>query len=152
MADIYRIVVHTEPRGKGRPRFFRKGAHVGTFTDEKTQSFEAMVAAAASGVLHSHRFEGPVAVTIACDHTRPQFMMKRDRAGKLKFPGRPWFVQKPDLDNVAKAVLDGLKAWLDDKRVVSLVCDQRYTGVVELDGDVRQTTPQVRITLEELNA
>jgi len=149
MGKTYRIIVPGEPRGKGRPRFFRKGQHVGTYTDAKTASYEAQVAWAAKPVLGSTRIDGPVAVDIAASHTRPKYMMKRDRAGKPKFPGRPWYAQKPDCDNVAKAVLDGLKTWLDDKLVGRLVCEQRYTGLVDVDG---QTAPQVIITLEVLDA
>ena len=36
------------PRGKGRPRFFRRGPGIGTFTDDKTAAYENLVALAAS--------------------------------------------------------------------------------------------------------
>ena len=48
---------------------------------------------------------------------------KRDKAAGMILP-----VKKPDLDNVAKAVLDALNglAWLDDRQVVYLYTYKVY--------------------------
>ena len=40
-------------------------------------------------------------------------------------------IVKPDLDNIAKAILDGMNgvAWEDDKQVVSLRMEKTYSAV-----------------------
>jgi Holliday junction resolvase RusA-like endonuclease len=39
-----------------------------------------------------------------------------------------WHTQKPDVDNVAKAILDALKnRWRDDTQVARLTVDKRWT-------------------------
>lgn len=78
------------------------------------------------------RFDGPVRVRIAFDIRRP-------RTSKLEMP-------KGDVDNYAKAVLDGLTTvgfWEDDKQVVSLGAVKRF---VPFDPAVNNSCIHLQIT------
>ena len=52
-----------------------------------------------------------------------------------------WYDKKPDVDNIAKAVLDALNgiAYDDDKQITSLVIDKKY-------GE-----PRIDVSMGELN-
>lgn len=114
------------PRGKGRPRMTRSG-HV--YTDAKTASFEGAVRgiaaramadaglAMASGV--------PVRVLIAIAVPCPASYSRKRRAAALDGNAAPY---KPDVDNVAKSILDAMNGIVydDDSRVVELAVSKRY--------------------------
>lgn len=76
------------------------------------------------------RVAGPVVVTITCHRRRPATHLLTDGV-TLSAEGRkwPWPATAPDVDNVAKVALDGLKdiAMDDDARVVSLRVSKRWT-------------------------
>lgn len=107
-----------QPRGKGRPKFFRRGNHVGTYTDDKTASYENLVAICARAErMGEPPIEGPVRLTAT-------FTLRRPKTGKRTHPS-----VKPDLDNLAKTVLDGCNqagVWRDDAQVVELLVAKRY--------------------------
>lgn len=71
--------------------------------------------------------EGPVSVRIAIDVQIPVSWSKARRKAAELQQVRPG---KPDLDNVAKAVLDALNGicYVDDKQVVRLVAVKRYAA------------------------
>ena len=126
MTDIT-IEAPIPPRGKGRPRMTRSGI---VYTPKATRAWEATLAALAEKKRPKEVIEGPLRVDVVSVQPRPQSMVaqwKRPRAegygdGTYKHPlGLLWCPQKPDVDNVAKGVLDALKAfWRDDKQVVEL--------------------------------
>lgn len=74
-------------------------------------------AAALLKAVAAHYFEGPVAVELECQVTRP-------KTTKLAAP-------KPDVDNYAKAVLDAItkdgRFWSDDTQVVTLTATKAWT-------------------------
>lgn len=89
---------------KRRPRFANGRAYV----DKATKSDEAAIRAAYSGP----KFTGPVGLRVLA--FKPLKSVKRGEQ-------RP-FIEKPDTDNIAKAVMDGLNgvAYDDDAQVVEL--------------------------------
>lgn len=108
-------------RGKQRPRFFRRGKHTGTFTPKETAQAMYDVATAYRGASlrkHGEVLQAPkgVAVTIAITTMRP---LPKSRPKRV-FRERD--VYKPDADNTAKLILDGLNgvAWEDDTQVTDL--------------------------------
>lgn len=108
------------PRGKGRPKFARMGSFVRAYTDDKTASYENLVAMAAS---QAHRgqppLDGPLTVTALFVIQRPKSAPRR-----VTLPAT-----KPDLDNMVKAVLDGCNqagVWADDSRVVEITARKIY--------------------------
>jgi Holliday junction resolvase RusA-like endonuclease len=103
------------PFGKQRARATRGGR---MYTPAATVSFERLV-----GTIAAPHFpqplDGPVRVEIVATFAPPPSWSQKKRAALLHRP----HTQKPDLDNVAKAILDGLNriAFADD----SQVADQR---------------------------
>ena len=78
----------------------------------------------AEATKHWPVFVGPVNVYIELAFPMPQsWSYKKQEAMR-----EAWHTQKPDIDNVTKAILDALKdRWRDDTQVVRLTVDKRWT-------------------------
>lgn len=79
-----------------------------------------------------------------------RFLLPRPK-GKPGKPVSPYHVGKPDLDNLAKAIMDGLTgtAWVDDRQVVWMTIEKAYLpadGVDPIDGG--PASPVVVVVLE----
>ena len=113
MTDLT-ITIPGQPVPKGRPRFARRGRSVVTRTPKRTLDAEAWVAECARRVYDGELLTGPLRVDAV-------FILKRP--GRLKPKRHPggllWAPKRPDVDNLRKLLLDGLKAlWGDDAQVV----------------------------------
>jgi Holliday junction resolvase RusA-like endonuclease len=109
------LVIHGKPVGKARPRFSRRGNKVVTFTPRETQIYEQNIKSLAQvAMLGKNMLEGPVKVTIKA------YFSHKKKTG--------WHVSRPDLDNVVKAILDGLNGvvFADDASVAQLVASKEY--------------------------
>lgn len=136
--------VEGKPVGKGRPRFKRMGNFVHAYTPEKTAEYEKLVRIRfqnAGGVITYK----PVRVEIVAFFEPPKSARKRDKAEMLANRILP--EKKPDVDNIAKIILDALNgiAYKDDSQVVDLsvkkcfAAEARvYVHIEEIDmrGDV----------------
>ena len=121
------FVLPGAPVPKGRPRMTKRG-HV--FTPKKTVSYEQSIALAAQaaksklggGLL----FDGPVMVTVHCHFAMPKSWSRKRKEQMLYEP----HIQLPDLDNLVKAVLDGLNhtfnVWNDDKQVAAVKATKHW--------------------------
>ncbi|SDR17349.1 Holliday junction resolvase RusA (prophage-encoded endonuclease) [Paraburkholderia tuberum] len=129
------------PVAKGRPRFARQGAHVRTFTPEKTERYENLVKLAArQGMGTREPFAGPVRLVVHIALPIPaSWSQKRQRDAADGLIGA---TKKPDADNVIKGVKDGMNGvvYADDSQIVDLWVSKRYGR-----------TPCVRIEAVELN-
>jgi Holliday junction resolvase RusA-like endonuclease len=109
------FVIPGNPFGKQRPRFSRKSGRA--FTPAETVSFERTV-----GQIAMQHFpqpiEGPVKLTVWATFVPPQSWSKKKTAETLHRP----HIQRPDLDNIAKAIADGLNriAWADDGQIAEM--------------------------------
>lgn len=123
--------VEGKPTGKGRPRFKRMGNFVQTYTPEATKEYEKLV---------GMRFQNsggaitdkPVRVEIVAFFAPPKSTKKRDRIEMLANRILP--EKKPDVDNVAKIILDALNkiAYKDDAQVVELSVKKLYSEVAKV--------------------
>lgn len=104
------------PKAQPRVKAYRKGAHAGVYTPDTADDWKRAVMIAAHE-LAGAMLDEPV-------HLQVEFYLP---APKRKHGE---FVQnKPDLDNLCKAVMDALTAigvWTDDSRVVTLDARKRY--------------------------
>ena len=119
------FVIPRPPKGKERPRLTRKGQ---AYTPKATKDYEKIVRESYLQVT-DHIFEGAIKVTINAYHVIPQKDNKIIKAGKLD--GIIKATVKPDIDNVAKIVLDGLNktAYNDDNQVIELYVNKQYGEV-----------------------
>jgi Holliday junction resolvase RusA-like endonuclease len=108
------FVIHGAPYGKKRPRFSRKSGRA--FDPKENVSYESTVAAIA--LRHFPKpLEGPVVVDIQACFQPPKSWSKRKT---VEMTGK-FHTQKPDWDNIAKAICDGLNriAWSDDSQIAA---------------------------------
>ena len=119
--------VDGKPVGKGRPRFKRMGNFVQTYTPASTAEYEKLVKLRfqnAGGVIT----DKPVRVEITAFFTPPKSIRKREKAEMLANLILP--MKKPDVDNIAKIILDALNkiAYVDDAQVIELSVIKRYAA------------------------
>jgi Holliday junction resolvase RusA-like endonuclease len=120
----YTFTIPGIPRGQGRPRFARIGAHVRAYDPAESRNWKALVAMAAqaAGV---QMIDGPVAILIVAHLPRPKRLMrKRDPEGPIPA------TCKPDADNILKGCLDALNgiAYADDAQVAAARVMKYYHG------------------------
>lgn len=121
------ITIPGKPVGKARPRFRGAGFKVITYTPPATKKYEKEVARIykqSAGVLYT---EIPLRVRILAKFPIPESWSKKNKEKALKCEIKP--NKKPDLDNIAKIILDGLNgvAYTDDKQVTSLEIEKVYS-------------------------
>ncbi len=115
---MIQLVVLGKAVGKERPNVTSRG----TFTPEKTAGYEERIARIARQQ-KVRMTKAAVIVAITVERKMPKSWSKKARE---KLDGT-LHAAVPDLDNVAKCVLDGLNniAWKDDKQVVHLTIERR---------------------------
>lgn len=113
-----------KPFAKGRPRFSRATGRA--YTPADTVSFERQVGIIAAQHVGAP-FVGPVKLTVFAVFEPPASASKKRRAAML---GRP-HTQRPDLDNLQKAICDGLNrvAFADDAQIAEIVCRKSWGAV-----------------------
>ena len=114
---------------KGRPCISTRGGFARAYTPAPTVVYEAQVAAAGKQAMAdagmTEVLTTPLNVRIDVFVQIPKSFTKKKREQALSadiFPGRP------DIDNVAKAILDALNnvVYEDDDQVVNLSVSKRY--------------------------
>ena len=128
------LTVLGEPMGKQRPRATFVAGHATIYTPKKTQGYEARFASA-----YGEKYPNEEPLTCACSVTiRAYFSLSKadfnshgepNKKGTAKLKDEIQCTKKPDCDNIAKAVLDGLNgvAFQDDNQVVSLTITKAYS-------------------------
>lgn len=119
---------------KGRPRFARIGAYVRAYTDTKTREFEGLVGTLALSAMKKAGFPriaddgGMTAVNITANYVPPKSWPKKKLALLRNVICLP-MTKKPDIDNIAKSVLDGMNkvVFEDDHLVTDLTVSKVYT-------------------------
>lgn len=111
------------PQGKERPRFTRSGI---AYTPKRTKDYEKMVAWAYECEAHGAKLTGSIRANIVAIYPVPRSWSKKKQEEAINNRVLP--MVKPDLDNVAKAVLDALNgiAYIDDAAVTDLTICKRY--------------------------
>ncbi|MDG9784656.1 RusA family crossover junction endodeoxyribonuclease [Metapseudomonas otitidis] len=127
---IIEFFVPGEPVGKGRPRLSTHAGLPRMHSTAKSIAYEGLIAHAGSQAMAGEALiEGPVLVEIYMGLSMPQSMSKKRRAQALA--GLIFPTKRPDMDNVIKAIFDGLNGvtWVDDVQVVDSVVRKRYAEV-----------------------
>lgn len=123
-------------KGKPRPRFTVRNGHPVPYADSKQKAYESIIANAyreAGGRL----LTGPVSVAIGITRALPQRTPKGIESEQD--------THKPDVDNVAKSVLDALNgvAYKDDSQVVGLTVT-KFGRFRDFSG------PEMRVIVKEI--
>lgn len=123
-----------QPVGKGRPRATVRAGRARLYTPAKTEKYEARVALFAQQAMAGRPvMAGPVALSVtALFPIPPSWPKKRQAAARA---GTEQHTKRPDADNCAKAILDGLNGvvWKDDSQVVTLSIEKRYAEVPRVE-------------------
>ena len=133
-----RLAMTIEPKPKERPRAAMIGGHARIFTPKKTEEYEQDIRKAWIRANGETPADGPLRAKIYFGLPIPK---SETKAKKLQMVLRQVFpVKRPDLDNLVKAVLDGLNgvAYQDDCQIVTMISKKNYSEV-----------PYVRIVLSD---
>ena len=123
-----------QPVGKGRPRATVRAGRARLYTPAKTEKYEARVALFAQQAMAGRPvMAGPVALSVTALFPIPTSWPKKRQAAARA--GTEQHTKRPDADNCAKAVLDGLNGvvWKDDSQVVTLSIEKRYAEVPRVE-------------------
>ena len=111
------------PKPQPRPRAFARGGKARVYCPGTAESWKSDIAVA----MREHAgatIDGSISITMCFYMPRPK---SHYRSGKyshiLKDTAPAEHIQKPDVDNMAKAVMDaltGIQVWRDDCQVASL--------------------------------
>ena len=115
------FIIPSQPVTKARPRFNTRTGRA--FTDDKTRIFENIVSLAYGS---RHYFDDSyIRVRIKFKFDIPKSFSKKKRLEALEGKIRP---TKGDVDNYAKAVLDGLNgvAFKDDRYIYAMEMEKIY--------------------------
>lgn len=135
------FTVPGEPVAKARARAFVRGGHVAHYTPEKTARYENLVKLAAQQAMEGlPPTLGPVSLSVmAFMGVAASWSQKKQKSA---IDGHIAPTKRPDLDNVLKAIKDGLNgvAWKDDSQVVCVLASKHYSVAPRVE---------VKINIEE---
>lgn len=119
------ILINEEIVPKGRPRFSTVGKFPKVYTDKKTRDFENRVAEVAKSYIQEP-LKGALAVRITIYKKIPKSWTKSKKEKAEQ--GLLAVTTKPDIDNYAKSILDGMNgvAFEDDSQIVQLTLEKRF--------------------------
>lgn len=129
MTFMVQFHIDAEPVPKGRPKFSKVGGFMRAYTPKKTSDYENIVRETAQQAMGS---TGPLETALgAYLYIRlpiPKSHSKKRKLACLSGQEKP--IKKPDIDNLAKSVLDGLNGvvWKDDSQIVSLHVTKVYSS------------------------
>ena len=120
------IIVTGEPQAQKRPRFFRRGNHVGAYNSQETECGLWLLSAHKQ---ITHKTSSPVEVRVEAIFKRPKSHYGAGKkAAILREDSPKYCTNKKDTDNIVKFILDCLNghAWEDDKQVVCLSAIKKW--------------------------
>lgn len=126
MSEINSFFIAGEVQAKQRPKFNGRFA----YTPKETVSYENLVKLQYQAQCGNYRYpdDVPLIVAIFAHIEPPQSASNIKKTRMLNQAEYP--LKKPDVDNVAKIILDALNgiAYRDDKQVVTLIVKKLYAG------------------------
>ena len=129
MSHQIAFTIPGEPVAKGRARAFVRAGRVSHYTPDKTENYEARVAIfARQAMAGALPLAGAVSLSVVARFSIPASWSKKRKQAAAE--GREHVTKRPDLDNVLKAIKDGMNgiAWVDDCQVVVLrECRKGYS-------------------------
>ena len=116
------------PKAQPRVKAFVRGGHAGVYTPDSAESWKQSVRKQALTNAPECFTAAPIRISLDFFLPRPKSHYKRD--GSLKPNARIWHQNKPDIDNLIKAVTDAItdtqKVWLDDSQICEITATKTY--------------------------
>ena len=124
MTGSIRVVVPGQPVPKGRPRVTKKGH---AYTPKRTREYENLVKDCWMHAGSKSVGRSPVYMTINLYMKIPKSESKKKKQQMLA--GEMPHIKKPDVDNVAKCIIDSLNnlAYDDDSQITQLRVNKTYS-------------------------
>ena len=126
------FIVPGAPQGKARPRFTRQGH---AYTPKKTHDYESYIKMCYKQKVKEkcYKEDEPLEISINAYYPIPKSYNKAKKQQAIAGALVPR--SKPDVDNIAKAVLDALNltAYEDDKLVAKLTVEKHYSEEPRLE-------------------
>ena len=121
---MIKFTIPGEPKAKARPRVTKSGH---AYTPDKTIEFENWVKLCYQESCDEVFHDGEIMASIVCYFRIPESKSKKKQFDMESGIIRP--TKKPDLDNLAKSVLDALNglAYSDDSQIVGLEINKYYS-------------------------
>jgi Holliday junction resolvase RusA-like endonuclease len=140
---LIQFTIPLSPKPSNKRHAFVIGGHARVVQDRGVVEHQAQIAACAAQHRPATVIDGPVMVEILAVMPRPASLcVTSKRTGQpLQSPCRWPHTSRPDADNLAKSVLDGLRAWWGDD---AQVCDLRVRKVIAAFGEAAHYAVNVR--------
>lgn len=125
---ILTLTIPGIPVGKGRPKFTTAGRFARAYTPAKTRHYEDLIRCAAANAMGDRLpLDEPVSMVVTAYVAMPKSLSQAKRIDAVAGILKP--CTRPDLDNYAKAALDGCNAIIfrDDSCVTDLIIRKRYS-------------------------
>ncbi|PEQ75169.1 hypothetical protein CN478_20675 [Bacillus cereus] len=137
---MIKFTVLGEPVAQGRPRAGIRNGKINMRDPMKSRNFKQYVRLVASQNAPEELLEGPLFLEVKVYKPLLKKFSKKKRLEAEQGLIRP--ATKPDVDNYAKGILDGLNSvlWKDDNQVVDLHVSKWYSE-----------KPRIEVTVRELN-
>lgn len=137
--NMIRFFVHGVPKGQPRPRSFamktKSGGYTARVYDPGTaEGWKSQIAMEAEKHRPDAVIEGSISLHLSFMFPRPKSHFRTGKhSDELKEDAPIDVIKKPDLDNLAKAVMDALTQiggfWKDDSQVSGLVLGKTFGKV-----------------------
>ena len=127
------FIIPGQPQGKARARTTRHG----TYTPENTVLYENFIKICYRQKSRNYT-EKPLHISIVANFEPTKSASKVQRQAMLSGLIKP--TKKPDIDNIAKVVLDALNgiAYKDDTQVIRLELIKRYSDRAEVSVHIQE--------------
>jgi Holliday junction resolvase RusA-like endonuclease len=132
MTFMVNFSIETNPVPKGRPRFRRTKTFITTYTPKKTLDFEGLVRKHSQEAMGpTEPLETPVWIALYFRLPIPASYSKKRKEACLSGSEKPISMRGGDIDNLAKAVLDGMNGvvFKDDCQITVMHCTKIYSNV-----------------------
>lgn len=128
------FTIPLSPKPSNRRHAFVVGGHARVVQDRSVVEHQAQIAACAAQHRPATPIEGAISVQIVAVMPRPASLcgVSKRTGEPLQSPVRRWHATRPDADNLAKSILDGLRSfWRDDAQVASLTIVKHVAALNE---------------------
>lgn len=123
----FSVFVQGLPKGQPRPRAFARNGVARVYDPGTAEAWKSEIAVALRQHIPPNATDRAVSVLLAFQMPRPKTHLRKD--GSLKDSASRLHTSKPDLDNLAKAVLDTmtqLGMYRDDSQIYLLELRKEY--------------------------